>query len=411
MTEMNGTRGRLRFVLLLVLGLALSSSAVMAQHAAVKGVVKMEDGSPVAKAVVGLEVGTEGTVVMEAKTKKNGSFILPFVKSGTYKFTAKKEGLLIKSLTVNVLLPNKQYESEYSSDVGALQQLPQFRVGMSRTAEIEFVMVPKNYFAAVMVVPGDAQATAKLSEANDLAIARRFEESSALLMELVEQDKATSKIYYILGSNAFAMDNIDEAAKWFGLTLELDPEQPGLHAHLGSIAHQRGELEQALEEYRKELEISPQLHVLMVNRAVILVELGRTEEAIEAFRKVIETNPGEQAAYSELAGLYLSLGRDEEAAEVLEALEETGEADPALWFNIGAGLSNRDQYDQAEAAYLKALAIDPEFADAIREIGYLLLRKGDQQGALQRFDQYLEMQPDAADVKALRDALAKQLEG
>jgi tetratricopeptide (TPR) repeat protein len=401
----------MRFVLLLMLGLALSGSALMAQHAAVKGVVKMEDGSPVAKAVVALQTGADGIVAAEAKTKKNGSFMLPFVKSGTYKFTVKKEGLLIKSLTVNILLPNKQYESEYSSEVGALQRLPEFRVGMSRTAEVEFVMVPKSYFAGVMVVPGDEEATKKLSEANDLAIARRFEESTAILMELVEQDKATSKAYYILGSNAFAMGKMDEALKWFELTLEQDPEQPGLHAHLGSIAHERGDLEQALEEYQKEIEITPQATVMVVNRAVILVELGRTEEAIEAFRKVIDLSPGETAAYSELASLYLSLGRDEEAAEVLKALEATGDPDPALWFNIGAGLSNRDQYDQAEAAYLKALAINPEFADAIREIGYLLLRKGDQQDALQRFDQYLEARPDDADVKALRDALAQQLGG
>ena len=33
---------------------------------------------------------------------------------------------------------------------------------------------------------------------------------------------------------------------------------------------------------------------------------------------------------------------------MLQKLEELGAADPALWFNMGAGFANRDLYEQAE---------------------------------------------------------------
>ncbi len=411
---MNKIHGGMRLLAAAVLCWALALTAAFAQQAVARGSVKMEDGSPVAKALVSVEATSGTKPLLNAKTAKDGSFIFPFVESDTYRFAVEKEGLLIKSISVKILLPNKQEESAYSSDVGALQQLPEFRLGMSRAAEIEFVMVPKSYFADAIVVMGDEEATKKLSEANDLAIARRFEESNAILKELVEQNRENSKVCYLLGSNAYALGDMDEAMKWFERTQELDAEQPGLHAHLGSIAHERGDLEQALAEYERELEISPQASVIAVNRAVLLVELDRKEEAIEAFKQVVEINPGETAAYSELAALYLDLGREDEAAAVLQKLDELGSTDPAMWFNIGAGHSNRDEYDEAEAAYRKALEIDPNFAEAVREMGYLFIRKGDHEAAVSQFERYLKLKPaaaDSGDIRALIDALRKQRGG
>lgn len=411
---MKQLHGMIRWSCFLMIGIAFAFTPALAQNATVQGTVKLEDGSSVAKAVVLVESTTGDRPTQQAKTKKSGRFALPFVQFGTYRFNARKDGLLIHSIAVTIVDGNKQTESEYSSEIGALQQLPAFRVRPGRTVNVEFVMVPSSYFADVMVIPGDESATRELNEANDLAIARKFDESNAILEALVEQGKTNAKVFYLLGANAYAQKRSGDAMKWFEKTLELDPDQPGLYAHLGSLAHEQGDPERALAMYDKELELSPQATVVAVNRAILLSDMGRTEEAMAAFEKVLELDPNDAAACSELATLYMGLGREDDAARLLAKLEQLGEADPALWFNIGAGFANRDLYEQAEQAFNRALAIDPEFAHAIRELGYLAIRQGDQQGALDRFERYLELRPDAADageVGALRDALKAQIGG
>ena len=93
-------------------------------------------------------------------------------------------------------------------------------------------------------------------------------------------------------------------------------------------------------------------------------------------------------------------------------MEGQSQVNPALWFNIGANFSNRSQFEEAANAYRRALALDPGFADAVRELGFLQIRTGDPKSALEFLEQYLEARPDAADagyVRNVRDTLAKNL--
>jgi hypothetical protein len=99
---MKGRNGAIRLMLLILLCLATSATTVLAQGASVKGVVKMEDGSAVAKAAVIAEPTEGGRPPKRAVTKKNGTFMLPFVDSDTYRFSAEKDGLLIKSISVKI---------------------------------------------------------------------------------------------------------------------------------------------------------------------------------------------------------------------------------------------------------------------------------------------------------------------
>ncbi len=401
----------LRWLLVPAVLFAFAATTVEAQRSQVKGLVTAEDGTPVAGATVYAQPTDGKARPQKAKTKKKGTFLMPFVGIGTYKFRAEKDGMLMSSMDVSIALADKRVEEEDTVEVGALQEVREYDIHSGRTVVIDFVMVPKSHFDDVMVVPGDKDATLKLNEANELSVAGAFAESSAILQGIVDAGEGTGEIYYLLGANAFAMGELNVSRGWLEKTLEVKPDQIGLHAHLAAIAHEDGDDERAVELYAKELEIAPETQVVAVNRAILLSQMGRTDDAVEAFRKVIELNPEDANAYSELAGLYLEQGREDEAMAVLSELESIGEPNPVLWYNIGANFSNRDLDDQAEAAYRKALTIQPDFAEAFRELGYLCVRRGDLAGAVAEFDRYLELRPAAADaeqVRGIAEALRKK---
>jgi tetratricopeptide (TPR) repeat protein len=382
---------------------------VAAQYISVEGEVVLEDGSPVDGATVILEPTRAGKATRTAKTRKKGTFKLGGVEFGDYRFSAEKDGLLIGHMDLEIIR-NKQAERTESFDVGPDQVLPEFRIEPGREVVLKFTLVGKDHYAGVLTIPGNPKASRLLVDANNALGAGRHEEALAALEESAASADPDANVEYLTGRALFALGRMDEAVGHFERALELNPEMSGPNAQIGAIAYETGDKERAAEYFGRESVNSPGEVSLLINRAMILSEIGKTDEAIVAFESVIEVAPSEGPAYAELANLYQAAGREAEAVAVLEKMEQVSDPDPALWFNIGAGFANRELVEQAENAYRKALAIDSGFLPAVRELGYILLQKGDQAGALEQFRAYLAAAPDAPDaevVRGLADYLAK----
>lgn len=398
---------------LLIVGLMLlPAGSVLAGRISVDGTVSMQDGSPVAAAQV-TAVSPNDRVYGKTKTKANGKFrmiFLPAPGTGPYRFRAVKDGVLMASITVSLYRDHRGDGVEFSDDIGAMQELPDFEISPNGQAEIHFVMVSDSHFAGYLTVPGNRKATDQLARANKLSGREMYDESNELLMGLLDEGIEVAGLYYLLGRNAAALNHDDEIVQWFEKGLALNPDQPGVHSQLAAAAMRRGDKQLALEHYDSELEISPGERAVSINRALLLQELGRTEEAVEALERIVRDNPEEIAILAQLASLYLGLDQEDKAAEALERMQASGDPDPALWFNIGANFSNRGDFEQAMDAYEKALELNPEMAEALREIGFLQIRAGDKTAAVQYLEKYLELQPDAPDaarVRAVRDALVQ----
>lgn len=389
-----------------------AASPASAQYISVEGEVVLEDGTPVEGATVVVEPARAGKATRTATTKKKGTFKMGAVEFGDYRFRAEKDDLLVGHVDFEVFR-NKQPERTESFDVGPDQNVPEFRIEPGRDVRLKFTMVGKDHFAGILSIPGDAEASQKLVEANNALSAGRFEEALTGLQEVAASSDPDANVEYLTGRALFALGRKDEAVGHFEKALELNPEMSGPNAQIGAIAYEAGDKERAAEYFGRESVNSPGEISLLINKAMILSEIGKTDEAIVAFEKVIEAAPTEGPAYAELANLYQAAGREDEAVAVLERMEQVAAPDPALWFNIGAGFANRELMDQAENAYRKALELDPTFPQAIRELGYVLLQKGDQAGALEQFRSYLQVAPGAADaevVQGLADYLAQAAE-
>ena len=405
------------FSRLLLLGLLLlPAGSALATRISAEGSVKMKDGTPVAAAQI-LVVNPNDKVFGKAKTKGTGKFkmiFLPAPGTGPYRFKAVKDGLLMSSVAVTLVRDPHQAGSgtpvQFNDEIGAMQLLPQFEISPNGQAEVHFVMVPDSHFAGYLTVPGNRKATDKLTRANELSGREMYEESNQLLMQLVDDGIEVAGIFYLLGRNTGALGRDDESVQWLEKGLTLNPNQAGVHGQLAGAALRRGDQAKALEHYDKELEISPDSAPAAINRALVLQELGRTDDAVAALEAIVETNPEEPSVLAQLASLYLALDQEEKAAETLLRMEQSGDPDPALWFNIGANFSNGGNYEQAMEAYEKALELNPELAEAVREIGFLRIRTGDKAAAVESLQKYLELRPDAPDadrVRAVSEALVK----
>jgi len=77
-----------------------------------------------------------------------------------------------------------------------------------------------------------------------------------------------------------------------------------------------------------------------------------------------------------------------------------------LFFNTGVKSWNENRPKEAVVAYRKATEIDPNYAQAHRELARALMAQQDFAGALQHFQEYLKINPKAPDAKEIQESIA-----
>lgn len=388
---------------LAVVTLAATTTA-SAQNFSLSGAVTLEDGSPVKGAVVEAIPSKEARGIRSAKTNKRGAYNLPFIEWGPYRFKASAEGMLMRKMSVTIRSAANQIEHQTSGDVGPDQKLQEFTINPGSRVEVDFTLVPSTYFTkgAGSAVPSGGK---ELDEANRLTSEQKYAEAEAIVEKLIKAGHESAAAWYLKGLDDKGLDHPDEAVTDFGKALALDPKIAGAHSQLGSIAYAKGDKETAAAEFGKELEISPDATPVAINLAVALRDLGKNDEAVAAWRKVIDMAPAQAGAYVELATLLTDMNRQDEAIQVLDRMDAVVKPDPALWFNLGASFANKDELDRAKFAYAKALALNADFPEANREMGWIKLKEGDGQTAATYFEKYLELRPYAKDADDIRAAI------
>lgn len=137
---------------------------------------------------------------------------------------------------------------------------------------------------------------------------------------------------------------------------------------------------------------------------VEMAKKGRLKEAEESFKQAITFNRNHPAPYYNLGRLYLEQGRLEEAEAALAKLEG-GDPD-ADHFTLRAVVAER-RGKPADAAryYARALVTRPWDAVAHFNLGRLSLAAGHRALAVEHFERYLQLAPDAADAEDIRALL------
>jgi tetratricopeptide (TPR) repeat protein len=102
----------------------------------------------------------------------------------------------------------------------------------------------------------------------------------------------------------------------------------------------------------------------------------RPQEALEAYIRAIAADPAFSWPYHNIGRLYLDQGDLDHAHQWLT---KAVEVNPNHWralFSLGVASHRAERYDEALAAYARALAMNPEDADAHANIGWILVKTG-----------------------------------
>jgi tetratricopeptide (TPR) repeat protein len=149
--------------------------------------------------------------------------------------------------------------------------------------------------------------------------------------------------------------------------------------------HVQGHLEDAEPLYRDVLLRDPDSVAALQGLGVLAFHLGRADEAASLFARGLALRPRSASLHANLASVLRVLKRLDEAADHVHTALERDACSPEAWNTKGLVAHDQRRYQDAEAAYHRAIRLRPSFAAAHLNLGITraaLRRWGDAEDAL-----------------------------
>ena len=162
--------------------------------------------------------------------------------------------------------------------------------------------------------------------------------------------------------------------------------------------HLAGRLPQAEELYQQIIQVEPNHSDALYFLGVMANQLGKRDSAIDYTLKAIAANQSNHLYYNTLGNVLKAGSQLDEAVTCYrQALALKPDFVEAL-FNLGSVLQQQRQLEEAIACYQQALAIKPSYAEVHNDLGIALMALGKLDEAVASFNQALIHKPDYAEA-------------
>jgi len=348
-----------------LLTLALFTGAAYAQTSAIEGDVKDAGGGPIKDALVKI-TRTDIKGNYKVKTDKKGHYFHAGLPLGTYNVAVEIEGV----------------ERDLMKGV---------RTRLGDPIPVNFDLKAKQMEAEAIAKAAETGTLTK-EQARDMSP----EQKAALEKQMKERSAALSKNKEL--NDAF---------------------------NVGREAMNAKQYDVAIQSFEKAGTLDANQHVVWAQLADSYAGLAGTKtgadadaalaKAIEAWGKAMALKADDAAYHNNYA---LLLARAKKFDEAQSELNKAAQLDPTqagkFYYNLGAVLVNTNQLEPAGEAFKKALAADPNYADAHFQYGVFLVSKAQVgadgkvtplPGTVEAFQKYLELRPDGAFAEGAKGML------
>jgi len=130
------------------------------------------------------------------------------------------------------------------------------------------------------------------------------------------------------------------------------------------------------------------------------------ESQVRALRSTAEREPRNAAPRAELGNLYFDAERYDDAIKWYEEAARLAPNDPNLSTDLGVSYYYTNRPDKALEQFAHSLSLDPRHAKTLLNVGIVkAFGKQDLQGAVQAWQQVIQLAPEAPEGRAARRAL------
>jgi tetratricopeptide (TPR) repeat protein len=156
----------------------------------------------------------------------------------------------------------------------------------------------------------------------------------------------------------------------------------------------------------------------LLNRGAELLAQGKASEAIAILERAYELDPESVPTLINLGGAHVMAGRHKKAVPYLEAARDAEPENAMIRINLGAAylgnpvLATSEQQMAAIRAFEKALELNPAAPSVHYNLGLIFVDRGDSDLAEAAFQRAIQVNPTDRDARLwLRRLESKEIEG
>ena len=224
------------------------------------------------------------------------------------------------------------------------------------------------------------------SYTNPADIAKESLEKAAQLdpgkVLMMRQDLANlAGLFYDRGAAAFGEKSYAEAVTDFEKSVEISmmdgvyDTNAVFNAALSAF-NADGMLETSIKYFKELVDAQWDNSTACIYLAEAYLMNQQNAEAQAAMDAGLQMFPEDKNIYLSASSIYIRTGENEKAANILNAALIKWASDPTFQRYLGVSYMNEGKEVEAEAAFKKAIELNPEYMDAFIDLGNLYLEKG-----------------------------------
>ena len=213
----------------------------------------------------------------------------------------------------------------------------------------------------------------------------------------LDLDPTLSDAFNNRGTALRKLKRPDEAVASHDKAIALQPDHAEALNNRGNALLELKRFDEALASHDRAIALKPDYAEAFNNRGGVLVEMQRLDDALESYDKAIALNPSYAHAFNNRGRVLMEMYRLAEAS--------------ASYHNDKSGDGReRNLLDEALASHDKAIALNPDYAEAFNKRGEVLLALKRIDEALASHDKAIALKPDYAEAIDRRSGVLFEME-
>jgi tetratricopeptide (TPR) repeat protein len=190
--------------------------------------------------------------------------------------------------------------------------------------------------------------------------------------------------------------DLQEAESRYSRLVERNATLSYVWFRLGYLQLQRGASDLAAKAFQACVRLRPAWPEAEVNLALAHWRLNGFEASEAVLDKLIQREPENIDAVRGLASTCLALQKTDKAHYYHERLTELGDSSAEVMYNKGLLAQRMGRRTEAIASYRAALSTNPDFCEALINLGHVLQEEGHGEAASECWDKALALKPELA---------------
>lgn len=224
-----------------------------------------------------------------------------------------------------------------------------------------------------------------------------LDEKETYKLQIIQDMTVIGNNYYARGLDFYNNNEYKDAYQQFSKAVEvnksLDMGVDTLAIYAAAMSAMSGGLnDEAKTLYTELAGLNYNKAVIYSDLANIYKEEGDLEKAKEVLQEGIDKFPNDAGVLFAKINILLEEQKYDKVIESLESAIQLAPDNYTLYFVQGQSYESMKEIDNAEAAYLKAIEINPEYTDAYYNLGALHYNKG-----VEKYSKANELPLDAVD--------------